>query len=60
MDVMVSGGSCVLYILNNAPETQMLTNKVQKVVKPPVRRLNNQSRNGLTPVKKTRLGLKSM
>ena len=44
VDVMVSGGSCVLYILNNAPETQIVTNKVQEIVKPPMRRLNNQSR----------------
>ena len=40
---MVSGGSCVLHILNNAPKTQMVTNKIQKIVKPPTRRLNNQS-----------------
>ena len=30
MDVMVSGGSCVLHLLNNAHKTQMVTNKIQK------------------------------
>ena len=27
---MVSGGSCVLHLLNNAHKTQMVTNKIQK------------------------------
>ena len=30
MDVMVSGGSCALHLLNNAHKTQMVTNKIQK------------------------------
>ena len=44
VDVMVSGGCCVLHLLNNAHKTQMVTNKIQKIVKPPMRRLNDQSR----------------
>ena len=30
MDVMVSGGCCVLHLLNNAHKTQMVTNKTHK------------------------------
>ena len=43
VDVMVSGGCCVLHLLDNTHKTQMVTNKTQKIVKPSTRKVNNQS-----------------